>query len=77
MNLRIGNEADGILGYAVVFHHDIEAPAPANEAFINLMHLIACSLETVSVFRLQWNQNISICSISENLTVIMTSFLSK
>lgn len=30
-------EDDGILGFAVVFHRDIEAPVPANEAFINVI----------------------------------------
>lgn len=32
-------EADGILGYAVVFHRNIEAPVPADEAFINLIEV--------------------------------------
>lgn len=33
-------EDEGILGFAVVFHRDIEAPVPANEAFINLIEII-------------------------------------
>lgn len=33
-------EDEGILGYAVVFHRDIEAPVPANEAFINLIEVL-------------------------------------
>ena len=33
-------EDDGILGFAVVFHRDIEAPVPANEAFINLIEIL-------------------------------------
>ncbi len=33
-------EDGGILGFAVVFHRDIEAPVPANEAFINLIEIL-------------------------------------
>lgn len=33
-------EDDGILGFAVVFHRDIEAPVPAHEAFINLIEVL-------------------------------------
>ena len=33
-------EEEGILGFAVVFHRDIEAPVPANEAFINLIEVL-------------------------------------
>ncbi len=33
-------EDEGILGFAVVFHRDIEAPVPANEAFINLIEVL-------------------------------------
>lgn len=33
-------EDEGILGFAVVFHRDIEAPVPANEAFINLIEIL-------------------------------------
>ena len=33
-------EDEGILGYAVVFQRDIEAPVPANEAFINLIEIL-------------------------------------
>ena len=33
-------EDDDILGFAVVFHRDIEAPVHANEAFINLIEIL-------------------------------------
>lgn len=33
-------EDEGILGFAMVFHRDIEAPVPANEAFINLIEIL-------------------------------------
>ena len=33
-------EDEGILGFAVVFHRDIEAPVPVNEAFINLIEVL-------------------------------------
>ncbi len=33
-------EDESILGFAVVFHRDIEAPVPANEAFINLIEIL-------------------------------------
>lgn len=33
-------EDESILGFAVVFHRDIEAPIPANEAFINLIEIL-------------------------------------
>ena len=33
-------EDDDILGFAVVFHRDIEAPVLANEAFINLIETL-------------------------------------
>ncbi len=33
-------EDGGILGFVVVFHRDIEAPVPANEAFINLIEIL-------------------------------------
>ncbi len=33
-------EDGGILGFSVVFHRDIEAPVPANEAFINLIEIL-------------------------------------
>ena len=33
-------EDEGILGFAVVFHRDIEVPVPANEAFINLIEIL-------------------------------------
>ncbi|MCH5270042.1 MAG: GNAT family N-acetyltransferase [Lachnospiraceae bacterium] len=33
-------EDEGILGFAVVFHREIEAPVPANEAFINLIEIL-------------------------------------
>lgn len=33
-------ENDDILGFAVVFHRDIEAPVPAKEAFINVIEVL-------------------------------------
>ncbi|MCH5349234.1 MAG: GNAT family N-acetyltransferase [Oscillospiraceae bacterium] len=33
-------EDESILGFAVVFHRDIEASVPANEAFINLIEIL-------------------------------------
>lgn len=33
-------EDECVLGFAVVFHRDIEAPVPANEAFINLIEIL-------------------------------------
>lgn len=33
------DESRGILGFAIIFHREIEAPVPANEAFINLIEI--------------------------------------